>query len=106
MPYSIYTPGDRAKSIPVLEARANSKSFGPVQALSNVSVTLNRGEIHSIIGENGAGKSTLMNIICGRLVPSEGQLFVDGAPVQFHTPKDSQRHGIAIAPQEISLVTT
>ena len=91
-------------SIPVFEARAISKSFGPVQALSNVSVTLNRGEIHSIIGENGAGKSTLMNIICGRLVPSEGQLFVDGAPVQFHTPKDSQRHGIAIAPQEISLV--
>lgn len=90
--------------IPVFEARAVSKSFGPVHALSNVSVTLNRGEIHSIIGENGAGKSTLMNIICGRLAPSEGQLFVDGAPVQFHTPKDAQRYGIAIAPQEISLV--
>lgn len=89
---------------PVFEARAISKSFGPVHALSEVSVTLNRGEIHSIIGENGAGKSTLMNIICGRLAPSEGQLFVDGAPVQFHSPKDAQRLGIAIAPQEISLV--
>ena len=91
-------------SVPVFEARAISKSFGPVQALSNVTVTLHRGEIHSVIGENGAGKSTLMNIICGRLSPTEGQLFVDGAPVQFHSPKDAQRHGIAIAPQEISLV--
>ena len=90
--------------VPVFEARAISKSFGPVQALSNVTVTLNRGEVHSIIGENGAGKSTLMNIICGRFAPTEGQLFVDGAPVQFHSPKDAQRHGIAIAPQEISLV--
>jgi ABC-type sugar transport system ATPase subunit len=90
--------------VPVFEARAVSKSFGPVHALSGVSVTLNRGEVHSIIGENGAGKSTLMNIICGRLAPTEGQLFVDGAPVQFHQPKDAQRHGIAIAPQEISLV--
>ncbi len=91
-------------SVPVFEARAVSKTFGPVKALRTVSVTLNRGEIHSIIGENGAGKSTLMNIICGRLMPSEGQLFVDGAPVVFHNPKDAQRHGIAIAPQEISLV--
>ena len=90
--------------VPVFEARAITKSFGPVQALNAVTVTLNRGEIHSIIGENGAGKSTLMNIICGRLAPTEGQLFVDGAPVQFHSPKDAQRHGIAIAPQEISLV--
>lgn len=91
--------------VPVFEVRDVSKSFGPVRALSNVSVTLNRGEIHSIVGENGAGKSTLMNIICGRLRPSEGQLFVDGKPVEFHSPKDAQRHGIAIAPQEISLVS-
>lgn len=89
---------------PVFEARAVSKSFGPVKALNHVTVTLKRGEIHSIIGENGAGKSTLMNIICGRLMPTEGQLFIDGAPVQFHNPKEAQHHGIAIAPQEISLV--
>ena len=93
-----------SNAVPVFEARAISKSFGPVRALSTVTVTLNRGEVHSIIGENGAGKSTLMNIICGRFVPTEGQLFVDGAPVHFQTPKDAQRHGIAIAPQEISLV--
>ena len=90
--------------VPVFEARDISKSFGPVRALSKVTVTLNRGEIHSIIGENGAGKSTLMNLICGRFAPTEGQIFVDGAPVNFQSPKDAQRHGIAIAPQEISLV--
>lgn len=89
---------------PVFEARAVSKAFGPVRALSDVTITLNSGEIHSIIGENGAGKSTLMNIICGRLHPTSGELFIDGAPVQFHNPKDAQRQGIAIAPQEISLV--
>lgn len=90
--------------VPVFEARDISKSFGPVRALENITVTLNRGEIHSIIGENGAGKSTLMNIICGKLAPTKGQLFIDGAPVQFANPKDAQDCGIAIAPQEISLV--
>ncbi|MCV2866716.1 sugar ABC transporter ATP-binding protein [Defluviimonas sp. WL0075] len=90
--------------VPVFEARNVTKSFGPVTALKNVSITLFPGEVHSIIGENGAGKSTLMNIICGRLSPTEGQLLVDGEPVHFHLPKDAQARGIAIAPQEISLV--
>ena len=89
---------------PIFEARNISKSFGPVQALHDVSVSLYPGEVHSIIGENGAGKSTLMNIICGRFAPTEGKLLVDGAEVQFHRPKDAQAHGIAIAPQEINLV--
>lgn len=91
-------------TIPVFEARNISKSFGPVTALSEVTITLHPGEVHSIIGENGAGKSTLMNIICGRLRPVAGQLFVDGKEVQFHSPKEAQLRGIAIAPQEINLV--
>ncbi|KQT57725.1 MULTISPECIES: sugar ABC transporter ATP-binding protein [unclassified Aureimonas] len=86
------------------EARNLSKSFGVVQALRDVSVTLRRGEVHAIIGENGAGKSTLMNLICGRLRPSAGMLLVDGAEAQFHSPGEAQRAGIAIAPQEINLV--
>jgi ribose transport system ATP-binding protein len=92
------------QSVPVFEARRVSKSFGPVTALTDVTVTLHKGEVHSIIGENGAGKSTLMNIICGRLAPSGGTLLVDGKEVQFHNPKDAQAQGIAIAPQEINLV--
>jgi len=93
-----------SSSGPVFEARNIWKSFGPVQALQDVSVTLLRGEVHSIVGENGAGKSTLMNIICGRFGPTEGTLLVDGSAVQFGSPKDAQGLGIAIAPQEINLV--
>ncbi len=89
---------------PVFEARHISKSFGPVQALSDVSVTLMPGEVHSIIGENGAGKSTLMNIVCGRLRPTEGALFAGGEEVVFHSPLEAQAKGIAITPQEINLV--
>ncbi|RYG93367.1 sugar ABC transporter ATP-binding protein [Loktanella sp. IMCC34160] len=89
---------------PLFEARNITKTFGPVRALNDVSLTLFPGEVHSIIGENGAGKSTLMNIVCGRLRPTEGQLFVNGAEVQFHSPLEAQTHGIAIAPQEINLV--
>ena len=89
---------------PVFEARDVSRSFGPVQALSGVSIGIDRGEVHAIIGENGAGKSTLMNIFCGKLRPSSGSLFRDGQAVSFASPIDSQRAGIAIAPQEINLV--
>ena len=88
----------------VFEARGVSRSFGPVQALVDVSLGLRAGEVHSIIGENGAGKSTLMSIVCGRLQPSSGELMVDGRPVRFASPKDAQAAGIAIAPQEINLV--
>lgn len=90
--------------VPFFEVRNISRTFGPVRALNGVNVTLNRGEIHSIIGENGAGKSTLMNIICGKLRPSAGELLINGSEVKFQSPKDAQTYGIAIAPQEINLV--
>jgi ABC-type sugar transport system ATPase subunit len=88
----------------IFEARDIRKSFGPVRALQGVSLTLRTGEVHSIIGENGAGKSTLMNVFCGRFRPTTGELLVDGRPVVFHSPKEAQAAGIAIAPQEINLV--
>ena len=86
------------------EARTISQFYGVVRALNNVSIGIRPGEVHAIIGENGAGKSTLMNIFCGKLRPTEGELFRDGMPIIFHSPFDAQRVGIAIAPQEISLV--
>ena len=67
----------------LFEARNISKTFGPVTALTDVSLTLDPGDCHSIIGENGAGKSTLMNIFCGRFPPSEGTLLVDGTESSF-----------------------
>ena len=88
----------------IFEARQISKSFGPVHALSDVSVTLPAGEVLGVIGENGAGKSTLMNIFSGKMLPSAGSLLVDGQPVHFTSPIIAQRAGIAIAPQEINLV--
>jgi ribose transport system ATP-binding protein len=70
----------------LLEARNVSKLFGSVKALSDVSLSIRAGEVHSIIGENGAGKSTLMNIFCGRLQPTSGELLVEGKPVTFRAP--------------------
>ena len=86
------------------EVRDISKSFGAVRALQRVTISLMAGEVHGIIGENGAGKSTLMNIICGKIAPTEGGLYRAGASVAFHTPIDAQKAGIAIAPQEVNLV--
>ncbi len=88
----------------VFEARAVHKSFGPIVALGGVSLGVRAGEVHAVIGENGAGKSTLMNIFCGRLQPSAGELRRHGRPVTFRSPKDSQAAGIAIAPQEVNVV--
>ena len=59
-----------------------SKSFGHVQALDEVSLEVNRGEVIGLVGENGAGKSTLLNILTGVLEADDGQLYVDGDPVR------------------------
>ena len=96
--------GTMAMDQPIFEARDISKSFGAVKALQQVTVDIRRGEVHAIIGENGAGKSTLMNIICGKLPPTSGELFRAGKQVAFGSPLDAQNAGIAIAPQEVSLV--
>ena len=88
----------------VFEARNVSRSFGVVQALKNVSLGIAEGEVHAIIGENGAGKSTLMNIFCGKLQPTSGELARDGMKAVFHSPIDAQKAGVGIAPQEVSLV--
>ena len=88
----------------LFEAQDISKAFGVVRALSNVSVNIDRGEVHAIIGENGAGKSTLMGVICGRTPPDSGRLVRDGKVSTFSIPRDAQDAGISIAPQEINLV--
>jgi len=93
----------RAKRM-MFEVRDISKSFGVVKALSHVTLGLDPGEVHAVIGENGAGKSTLMNIICGKLQPDGGSILRDGRAVTFQSPRDAHAAGIAIAPQEINLV--
>ncbi len=66
-----------------------SKSFGGVRALEAVSLRIDRGSIHALVGENGAGKSTAGKIVAGALMPDAGRLLVDGTPVQFHSPRDA-----------------
>ena len=58
-----------------------NKSFGPVHALNDVSITLEEGKIYGLLGRNGAGKSTLLNILTDRLYPDSGSVTVDGEPV-------------------------
>jgi ribose transport system ATP-binding protein len=87
----------------VLEIRNISKHFGAIHALTNVGFTLERGEIHALCGENGAGKSTLMNIIAGILLPSAGDIVLDGEPVTIPSPAAAQKLGIGLVHQEIAL---
>ena len=98
--------GDDADRVPELEMRDITKSFAAVTALSNVSLTVRRGEIHAICGENGAGKSTLMKILSG-VIPAgayEGAIVLRGHPVQFNDVKHSEAAGIAIIHQELAVI--
>ena len=79
------------------------KSFGPVEALKDVSLTVRAGRVHTLLGENGAGKSTLMKILAGVHAPTRGRIFLDGAETVFASPGDARRKGISIVYQELSL---
>jgi len=87
-----------------MEIKDICKSFSGIKVLSNVNLTLKKGEIHAVIGENGAGKSTLMKIILGMHHAESGSIFMNGEPCHFKTPEDALNHGIAMIHQEISLV--
>src|SRR5215469_902508 len=88
---------------PLAFVRDISKRFSDVEVLHHVSLPLYSGEVHALVGENGAGKSTLVKILAGVYVPDGGSLEVDGEPVVFHNPAQSQRRGIAVIHQQPSL---
>jgi simple sugar transport system ATP-binding protein len=92
-----------ASKAPVLEITGVSKHFGSIQALNDVSLTLERGEVVGLMGDNGAGKSTLMRIIAGNFRPSHGTIAIDGRPVSFHKPIDARRAGVEIVYQDLAL---
>jgi L-arabinose transport system ATP-binding protein len=79
------------------------KVFPGVVALDGVSFSVAGGEVRALMGENGAGKSTLLKILAGEYRPDSGCLIVDGQPVAFASPRDSQAAGIAIIHQELHL---
>ena len=88
----------------LLEMKNIVKCFGPVQALKDVSLSVDRGEIHGLLGENGAGKSTLMNILAGTFPPTQGDIFFNGEKITELTTKKTQGLGIRFIHQELNLV--
>jgi ribose transport system ATP-binding protein len=89
---------------PFLRLQGITKRYGGVTALSNVDFACSLGTIHAVVGENGAGKSSLMKIIAGVVRPDEGQLYLEDQPVQFASPAEAARLGIACIFQELSLL--
>jgi ribose transport system ATP-binding protein len=84
--------------------RGISKAFPGVRALDGVSLSVQAGEVHVLLGQNGAGKSTLIKVLCGAQHPDAGEILVDGRPVRIDSPADARRLGIAVIFQEFSLV--
>ncbi len=94
---------------PLLEVRNVSKDFFGNKVLSDISFTMEKGQVLGLVGENGAGKSTLMKILFGMDVIREtggygGEILIDGKPVRFNTPFDALNAGIGMVHQEFSLI--
>jgi D-xylose transport system ATP-binding protein len=103
--------GDLADSVPLqasggrpyLACRGISKHFGAVQALTDVDLDLNLGEVVALVGDNGAGKSTLVKIISGTETASSGTISVEGKEVSIRSPHDSSAAGIETVYQDLAL---
>jgi simple sugar transport system ATP-binding protein len=89
--------------VAVLELANVSKHFGAIQAVSDVSLSLEAGEVTGLMGDNGAGKSTLVKMIAGNFPPSQGTMKMDGLDLVMHRPVDARRHGIEIVHQDLAL---
>ena len=91
---------------PLLAANKICKSFDGVMVLDNVDFTLNKGEIHALVGQNGAGKSTLMKIINGVYTKDSGDIFIEGKKQDYKNAQESRQAGISMVFQDFSLVST
>ena len=91
-------------SQPILELNNINKSFGHVQANKNISIIVNKGDIHGIIGENGAGKSTLMSIVFGYYQADTGVIKVNNKAIDIKSPHQSILSGIGMVHQHFMLV--
>lgn len=88
----------------ILRLKGINKSFPGVKALTDMELTIRKGEVHALVGENGAGKSTLMKIISGAYHKDSGTMWFDGKEVEVTSPKQSERMGISIIYQELNLI--
>ncbi len=89
---------------PILELRNITKRFPGVLANDHISFTLEKGEVHALLGENGAGKTTLMNVLYGLYTPDEGEILLNGRAVRIHGPNDAIGQGIGMVHQHFMLV--
>jgi ABC-type uncharacterized transport system ATPase subunit len=87
-----------------VEMRGIVKRFPGVVANDGITFEVRRGDIHALLGENGAGKSTLMNILFGIHHPDEGEILVNGQPIQFHGPRDAVNAGLGMVHQHFMLI--
>ena len=87
-----------------IELKGICKSFGPVVANHNINLSVEKGEIHALLGENGSGKSTLMNMLSGIYSPDAGEIYLDGKAVSFSEPAEAIRAGIGMVHQHFKLV--
>lgn len=97
------TSRDKNGVTPFLQMRDISKSYSGVKVLHNVNLSVNTGEILALVGENGAGKSTLIKTLAGAIRANEGAILIKGEKVEFQTPLDAEKNGIATVYQELNL---
>ena len=89
--------------VPTLAVRGMSKSFGSVQALTDVDFEVRDGEVMALVGDNGAGKSTLIKCIAGIHPSDSGEVLFEGREVQIHGPKEAAALGIEVVYQDLAL---
>ena len=87
----------------VLELTNISKHFGAIQAVNDVSLSLEAGQVVGLMGDNGAGKSTLVKMIAGNFRPSHGTMYLNGMELVLHRPVEARQHGIEIVHQDLAL---
>jgi len=88
---------------PYLRVENVVKRFGPFTALGGVNLEVHAGEVHALLGDNGAGKSTLIKTLAGVHEPSEGQIYIEGKPVEFKSPRDASNAGIGTVYQDLAV---
>ena len=95
--------GEAGSRLAILELVNISKHFGAIQAVNDVSFSLEAGEVVGLMGDNGAGKSTLVKMIAGNFPPSHGSLRMEDKELVMHRPLDARQHGIEIVHQDLAL---
>jgi simple sugar transport system ATP-binding protein len=89
--------------VALLEVRNVSKSFGAIHAVSDISWSVEPGEVVGLMGDNGAGKSTLVKLIAGNFPPTDGEVLVEGEVCHFHKPIQARAKGIEVVYQDLAL---